>query len=171
MTNMNSKTRDELYPMVVAQQGGEYCVYCNKTRKDLVDEGKSSVLCIDVDDNSGNHSKSNLRQMQLLCKSCNTKKNHPGNMEPFHRQATPELILGKRNEKHYRRWVAGLFMTNENATFPYDYVVESGAEKIECSIEAVKNYLRKMTSEEGNYYWTARNGSSYLALKPSMKFH
>lgn len=170
MSNMNKKTRDFLYPLVKEQQGGEYCVWCNKNKKDLADEGRSTTFCIDVDDNSDNHSKSNLRQMQFLCRSCNTKKNHPSNMEPFHRQATPELILGKKNERHYRRWIAGLFMTNENAGYHFDYVTAGGAEKIECSIEAVKNYLRKMTSAEGNYDWDDRNGESYLVLKPEMKF-
>ena len=170
MTNMNSKTRKELYPMVVSQQGGEYCVYCNKTIQDLAMEGKSTTFCIDIDDNSGNHSKSNLRQMQLLCRSCNTKKNHPSNMEPFHRQATPELILGKKYEKHFRNWVAGLYMPNENAGFHHDYIVNSGAEMIGCSTETIKRYLAKMTSTEGNYEWDVRNGSSVLVLKPEMKF-
>jgi len=93
---MNKKTRDILYPLVVAQQGGEYCVFCDKTKHDLISCGHKGEFCIDVDDNSGNHSIKNLRMMQLACHSCNTKKNHPTLEEPFSRSATPEMIKGKK---------------------------------------------------------------------------
>jgi hypothetical protein len=167
---MNKKTRDELYPLVVQQQGGEYCVFCNRDKKDLMNDGHKPEFCIDVDNNSHDHSKKNLREMQLACHPCNTKKNHPSNTEPFTRTATPEMILGKRYESDFRRWVVGLFLPNENVGFTYSYLVGSGAEKVGCSPESIKRYLSKMTSDEGMYEWDNRFSSeSLLVLKPKYK--
>lgn len=169
MANMNKHTRDQLYPLVAAQQGGEYCVFCNRDKTDLKNDGHKPEFCIDVDDNSHNHSKSNLRQMQLACHSCNTKKNHPSIAEPYERTATPEMILGKRYESDFRRWVSGFFMENENIGLSYSYLVNSGAEFVGCSTETIKRYLNKMTSTEGMYEWFDRTGGVSMVLKSKYK--
>lgn len=166
MANMNKRTRDELYPLVVQQQGGEYCVMCNREKTELIQNGNKGEFCIDVDDNSHNHSKSNLRQMQLLCHPCNTKKNHPSIDEPFSRTATPEMILGKKYESTFRHWVAGHYMTKSDVGLTYPYLLGSGAEYCDCSTESIKRYLKKMASEEGMYEWFNKAGSeSLLVLK------
>ena len=172
MSRMSSPDRKRIYPLVVQQQGGEYCVYCNKTKEDLLNQGLYTEFCIDVDDNSGNHSITNLRQMQLLCKSCNTKKNHPQNSEVFQRSSSAEIVLGTRYERDFRKWVIGLYMENENAGFTYEYVVNNGADYVGCSTETVKRYLKKMTCcNTGNYRWDYdRPGEPRLVLKSEMKF-
>lgn len=167
MANLNKKQRDEIYPHVIAKQGGEFCVACGRDLEALKRDGHKPELCIDNFDNSGNHK--NIQNLQLLCHSCNTIKNHPQTSVPFHRSATPEMILGKRYEADFRRWVQGFFMENENIGLEYDHLVNSGAEKVNCSTETIKRYLRKMTSSEGIYEWEDRFGSVLLVLKSQYK--
>ena len=166
---MNKKTRDALYPLVVAQQGGEYCVHCNRTILNLTRAGFKAELCIDLDDNSGNHSKKNLRQMQLLCHSCNTKKNHPALAEPYSRTASPEMIKGKIDEGNFRRWVLGHYMENENIGLTFDYLTNTGSEIVGNSQESCKRYLAKMTSSAGIYEWMSRSDGIFLVLKENSK--
>lgn len=169
MSNMNKKDHDYLYPQVLAQQGGEYCVFCSRQKKDLISDGHKPEFCIDVSDNSHDHSRKNLRMMQLLCHSCNTKKNHPALEEPFTRSATPEMIKGKKYESDFRRWVAGQYQVNENIGLEYSYLINSGAEFVNCSIETIKRYLAKMTSSAGMYEWNDRTGSVLMVLKKEFK--
>lgn len=162
---MNKRQRDEMYFKVVDRQKGEFCNHCEKTKYDLFKEGYKPELVIDCIPNDGDHS--DVNKLQLLCHSCNTKKNHPDNVEPFERSATPEMIRGGKFEKDFRRWVSGLFETNKNTGFTYTYLVNSGAEKVDCSTETIKRYLKKMASDEGMYEWEDRFGSEpVLVLKP-----
>lgn len=167
MTNLNKKQRDEVYPLVVARQGGEFCIGCGRDKTGLMRDGHKPEFCIDNKDNSGDHKR--IENLQLLCHSCNTKKNHPLNDVPFHRSATPEMILGKKYESDFRRWVQGQYMENPNIGLEFDYLVSSGAEKVGCSPETIKRYLKKMTSKEGMYEWEDRFGSVLLVLKPEYK--
>lgn len=170
MSNMSQPQRAIVYPLIVEQQGGEYCVICDRTKLNLMEDGHKPEFCIDVDDNSHDHTRANLRQMQLLCHSCNTKKNHPSLLEPFTRTASPEMIMGKQYENDFRRWVQGKFMENENLGLAYSYLLGSGSEKVDCSPETIKRYLLKMTSEEGMYEWFNKFGSeSLLVLKTQYK--
>ena len=167
MTNLNKQQRDKIYPFVVAKQGGEFCIGCGRDLERLKMDGHKPEFCIDAIDNSGDHKR--IENLQLLCHSCNTKKNHPQTDVPFHRTATPEMIVGKRYESDFRRWVAGLFMVNEDVGLEYDFLISSGAEKVGCSPETVKRYLKKMTSSEGMYVWEDRFGSVLLVLKSEFK--
>src|SRR3990167_10286767 len=108
---MNQKTHDLFYSLLMMKQGGEYCILCGKDKNQLIQDGQSPKLCIDHINN--NNSITTLDNLQFLCKSCNTKKNHPRNIEPFERTATPEMIAGKRYEKDFRRWVSGYFQQND----------------------------------------------------------
>ena len=47
----------------------------------------------------------------------------------------------------------------------YNFLVNSGAEHIQCSPETIKRYLKKMTSEQGMYEWLERDTATYLGLK------
>lgn len=167
MSNMNSTQRRFWYGQILAKQGGEYCIMCCRNMEDLRNDGESSKLCIDHRDNNNNHN--HLDNMQFLCKSCNTKKNHPQTTVPFNRVATPEMAAGKRYEKDFRRYVAGRFMENENIGLEYSKLIASGAEKVQCSPETIKRYLSKMTSEEGMYEWFDKFGSIVLVLKSQYK--
>lgn len=167
MANMNSTQRKFWYMQIQIKQGGEYCVMCGRTIPQLNNDGESPKLCIDHKDNNNNHN--HIDNFQFLCKSCNTKKNHPETTVPFTRIATPEMVTGKKYEKDFRRWVAGLFMENENVGLSYSMLVNSGAEKVDCSTETIKRYLAKMTSSEGMYEWFDKFGSVVLVLKEEYK--
>lgn len=164
---MNSTQRKYWYAQILAKQGGEFCVMCLRTIPQISNDGESPKLCIDHRDNNNNHN--GLDNMQFLCKSCNTKKNHPQTTEPFMRTATPEMSAGKRYESDFRRWVAGLFMENENIGLEYSHLVNAGAEKVSCSPETIKRYLKKMASSEGIYEWMDKFGSVVLVLKEEYK--
>jgi hypothetical protein len=164
MTNMNSKQREMLKPFVMAKQGGIFCVECGKTREQLMNDGKSGQIDIDHIDNNNNHNE--LENLQFLCHSCNTKKNHPSLEEPQQRVMTPEMAMGRSFEKRFRRWVNGLILVPENnGLLEYNFLVNSGAEHIQCSPETIKRYLKKMTSEQGMYDWIERDTATYLGLK------
>jgi len=167
MANMNKKTRDQIYPLVVEKQKGEYCVLCNIEPWILKEQGKSPILFIDHINN--NNSDNRMANYQLLCRSCNTKKNHPSLGEPFARTATPEMITGKKDEADFRRWVAGHYMENENIGLEYSFLVNSGAEFVGCSPETIKRYLAKMSSAQGIYEWFDKMGSIVLVLKQEYK--
>lgn len=167
MTRLNKKQRERIYPHVVAKQGGEFCVSCLRNHELLMKDGHKPEFCIDDIENSGDHSR--IDNLQLLCHSCNTKKNHPQTDVPFHRTATPEMSAGKRFEHDFRRWVSGQFMINENIGLEHDFLVNSGAEKVNCSTETIKRYLHKMTSNEGMYEWEDRFGAILLVLKSKYK--
>ncbi len=145
------------------KQGGEYCVLCGRDRIQLVKEGLSGNLCIDHKNNNNNNN--HISNLQFLCHSCNTKKNHPSLEDPQERVMTPEMALGRAYEKKFRKWVSGLIQTPENhGVLQYDFVVNSGAEQIGCSTETIKRYLKKLTSKAGAYEWIDRDGL-YLKLK------
>ena len=164
MTNMNSKQREMLIPHIEAKQGGKFCVLCGKTKEQLMNDGKSGQLCIDHKDNNNNHNE--LENLQFLCHSCNTKKNHPSIEEPQQRVMTPEMYLGRSFEKRFRSWVNGLMRDPENnGHLEYHFLVNSGAEKVDCSPETIKRYLLKLTSKEGMYEWFERGTETVLQLK------
>ena len=152
-----------LYTVVVAKQGGEFCIMCGRTCIQLVGDGLKGSLCIDHIDNRNNNN--HISNLQFLCHSCNTKKNHPSIEDPQQRVMTPEMALGRAYEKRFRKWVSGLIQSPENhGVLQYDFVVNSGAEKIGCSPETIKRYLKKLTSKAGAYEWLERD-ELYLKLK------
>lgn len=167
MANMNKDTRDRIYPLVVEKQKGEYCVICNSDPWILIQIGRSPTLCIDHINNNNNDNR--LSNYQLLCKSCNTKKNHPSIAEPFERKPTPEMIKGRKDESDFRRWVAGHYMENENIGLSLDYLLNTGAEIVGNSQESCKRYLAKMTSTAGMYEWFDKMGSVVMVLKKEYK--
>lgn len=167
MANKNKDTRDREYPLIVQRQHGEFCMMCKIEPWMLAEMGRSPTLCIDHINN--NNSDNRLDNYQLLCKSCNTKKNHPSLAEPFQRTATPEMIKGKKDEADFRRWVAGHYMENENIGLAFSYLVNSGAETVGNSPESCKRYLAKMTSQAGIYEWFDKMGSVVMVLKKEYK--
>lgn len=167
MANKNKDARDREYPLIIKKQHGEYCMMCKIEPWMLIEQGRTPILCIDHIDNNNNNNR--LDNEQLLCKSCNTKKNHPALAEPFTRSATPEMILGKKYESDFRRWVAGHYMENENIGLEYKFLINSGAEYVGCSQTSIRRYLDKMTSTEGMYEWESRTSAILLVLKPKYK--
>jgi len=162
---MNKRQHDEAYPKVVKDQHGEFCRHCERDLYDLRIEGNKPEFCIDHINNDNHDNR--MANLQLLCHSCNTKKNHPRLTEPTERTMTPEMAFGRKYEKKFRKWVQGHYMANANIGLTYTFLLGSGAEAVECSPETIKRYLKKMASDEGMYEWEERYSESepLLVLK------
>ncbi|MEO9276703.1 MAG: HNH endonuclease signature motif containing protein [Nitrososphaera sp.] len=161
---MNKKQHDYWYPLIVKKQYGEYCVRCKKDRFILGMLGYDNKLCIDHIDNNNSHNE--ISNLQFLCKSCNTKKDHPAN-EPFRRDVPIEFEVGRKNMAKTRNYVFGLLIDpSQNGAIYIPDLVDDLAEYLDCSQQAVRNYLRRMCSKtHGSYTTEERNGERYLIWK------
>lgn len=169
MSNMNKRTRDILFPKIIQKLGG-MAVCCNPecgaTPFDLEASGKDPMLVIDhIDNNNSNNAINNL---QLLCRSCNTRKNHPRNIdEPTNRNAPPEFIAGKRNFRKARKYIYGRLQEPEtNGAVALEEIIDDTAMYVDCSQTQVKNYIRKICSKRhGSCTIEDRNGTEFLTWK------
>ena len=144
VSRMNGRTRKVWY-MRISKRDGEFCHNCEK----LPNQGQ---LVVDhIDNNNYNNSFDNL---QLLCRTCNYKKNQRG--EPVDHcvssisdtKMKSSISINKEKELKFREWVYdGL---DERKKLPYHGVINSGAEYIGISIVTAKRYLIKMLSGYGN---------------------
>jgi len=158
MSNMNSRDRNFVYPLI-AQRDGEFCKGCGKLAK----ETKEGFLCIDHKDNDNSNNK--IDNLQLLCRSCNYLKN-PRNQRSFEeRPQTPEMKKGERMEKHFRNWLFGI--VSENHKWLLEDVIDSGAEITGGSTETIKRYVRKCISEAGMYELVeGQQSREFIQFKP-----
>lgn len=160
MSRMNGKNRKRLYG-IISVRDGEFCAMC-----EIVGSNKS--LCIDHIDNNNNNN--DLDNLQLLCKSCNTKKNPRGKAKPENESAeveTPkqseEIRLKKKYEPMFRKWIEG--QIQRYGRILLQDAVESGAEITGASIQTVERYLRKMCSLSGKLKVTEVDGKKYAEFK------
>jgi len=160
MTNMNKREHDIVFPLLV-EKFGKKCRKCNKKFRIA---NPKKLLVDHIDNNNNNKDFGNL---QLLCRSCNTKKNHPRTTEPTTRNAPPEFTAGKKNYKKAVKYVRGLMEDPENHNaLEYDSLTNDIAACVDCSQQSVKNYLLKMISKRhGSYTTEERNGDLYLVPK------
>jgi len=168
MGNMNKHTHDILYPQVIKHQGAEICNNhdCpNHKKKSWIFGGKKLELVIDHIDN--NNSNNSLENLQLICRSCNTKKNHPRTTEPTTRNAPPEFIAGKKNIKKFTKYIYGRLEEPEaNGAVNYKDVVDDASNFIECTQQSVRNYIEKLKSKRHGLITTEdRNGELYVVWK------
>lgn len=171
MANMNKETRDKLYPKIKSRQMGEYCVSCKRDAFILESLGKNSQLVIDhIDNNNENNSLDNL---QLLCRGCNTLKNHWRHMPNIEDLPdSPTFKKSKQNEFRFRQYVMGrLQEPDSNYSVHLDSLIADGAEFCKCSPQAIKNYLLKMTSpREGIFKIILKQDSQeYLTFKDKIE--
>ena len=166
MANINKDKRDQLYPIIVIKQFGEYCVRCKRDPFILDQLGRSSLLVIDHINNDNTDNR--LENLQFLCVSCNTKKNNPVH-EPTKRDMPGEYDISKANEGKFRAYVFGRVLLE--TAIERKGLIADGAEFVGCSPQAIKNYLFKMTSpSHGIYKYDKRNnGFWYLELKPEYR--
>ena len=159
---MNSTQRKRYYAELMVIQGGEYCRNCLIDIPALKKAGKDPILCIDhIDNNSSNNQIDNL---QLLCRSCNTRKDHTEIHSDQLENAPIEYQISMKNEAIFRRYIVNRFIENPNMPIRFSEIKASAAEYTGCSMEAARNYLKKMTSREGNYKLMLRNGALYLVM-------
>ena len=155
IVHLNKRQHDELYPKVVEKQGGlEFCNGCGLSLRQLQLWDREPLLVIDRIDNTGDY---RLENCQLLCKSCNKKKN-PIKPRIFERAITPEMIKNMKGEPMFRRWLCGEILKRRH--IPYEEAVGSGAEFCELSTETIKRYLKKMLSQTGSYELGWASGGS-----------
>ena len=164
-TRMSAARRAKLYPVVAAQQGGEYCVMCGQTPIELAAAGRSSQLCIDHSDNDPSHN--DRRNLQLLCHSCNTIKNHPRAADPDDKPPGPELAIAKRAVPGFRSWIFNEFLPDHDKCYPLKELLDDAAEYLDVSQETVRRYLGRACSKYGMYatVYPLGGGRPYVRLR------
>lgn len=164
MSNMNKKTRNRLYP-IIAKRDGEYCKCCGKLPHE------TSLILDHRDNDNYNNSHTNL---QLLCRSCNYIKNPRKEPLDFCVRDSFEERLSKFKEKE-NKFAEYL---DERIEDSYAYAIEiedainSGAQKVDISIETAKRYLKKLISNEGRFKkYDYNNSPSIISKKEIPKFY
>lgn len=160
MSRMNERTRKRLYSMLVSRDG-EFCATCGKA-------GLSETLVVDhIDNNNANNDPDNL---QLLCRSCNTKKNPRGKAKPrnasaeVHEQsASRELIKNEKCEPLFRQWIET--QVSKWSRLELKDAVNSGAEVAGVSPATSMRYLDKMTSSAGKLRVTTIDEVKFIQFK------
>lgn len=167
MANMNKQKHDKLYPEIVEKQRGEYCVACQRDRFILRQLNRNDTLCIDhIDNNNENNDISNL---QLLCRGCNTMKNHwrmLPNVEEL--DDAPTYKKSKQNEFRFRNYCMGRLQEPEaNYKVKWDDIKADASEACKISLKCAGDYLTKMVSpREGIFDKKVLNdGEEYLTFK------
>lgn len=164
---MNKVTHDRLYPLIVEKQKGEYCIGCKRDPFILITIGKNDKLVIDHIDNSNENN--DLSNLQLLCRGCNTLKNHWRKM-PFIEDLpdSPTYKKSKQNEFRFRQYAMGRLLEPEVNNFVHwDSIIQDGAEFCQCSEQAIKNYLSKMIAPREGIFKkvTRQDAQEYLTFK------
>jgi hypothetical protein len=139
MAKMNGRTRRILYN-IIAKRDGDFCRMCHAPASER-------QLVIDhIDNNNANNQLSNL---QLLCRSCNYRKNpRPPVATSVRSESETILRLNQSKEPEFRKYVYEELIRDERR-FSFKALVNAGAEKIGISPVTAKRYLDKMCSDNG----------------------
>jgi len=145
VSNMNGTTRKKKYVELV-KRDGEYCKGCCK----LPHEGQ---LIVDHRDN--NNSNNTLNNLQLLCRACNYVKN-PRNRPLDSCVSTNdnfELRLSKFKIKEvdFEIYLYERIENSDDYCIDIDDAINSGAQKVDISVETAKRHLKKLISKEGPF--------------------
>jgi hypothetical protein len=160
MARLNKRTRDKLFPILAARDG-EFCAACDKV-------GSTQSLVVDhIDNNPNNNSLDNL---QLLCRSCNTKKNPRGKAKPLNDSAeisslptTETIRLNWKYEQQFREWLEAQVRRYERVEL--DDAIASGAEVTGASTATIERYLKKLCSSAGRFRVSAIDGRKFVEFK------
>ena len=140
MSNMNGRTRNKLY-MIIVRRDDESCKFCIRSPPEV-------NLVIDHKDNDNKNN--NLNNLQLVCRSCNYKKNprRPLAMcvNKEGRVRFDSISINQEKEPKFREYV---YRELEEGRAVWDDLVDSGAELVGVSIATTKKYLVKMVSKTG----------------------
>lgn len=182
ISRLNSRELKQIKSFLISKYG---CV-CQIDKKEYL-PGK---LIVDhIDNNPLNNIESNL---QLLCQSCNIKKNPPyrenfrdvDNFSLRETESVDEREGGYENnhtafsinsypvwkrlksEPMFRNWLDGNMQVR--LTMPVDQVVNDGANIADCSTKTTWTYLNKLIYDTGPYYINEddKTGIRYLKWKP-----
>jgi hypothetical protein len=149
---LGQKQRARVFALLVKRDGAR-CSICQK-------RGNEKSLVVDCIDNSGDHSR--LENLQLLCRSHNTRKN-PRGVGRFHPSklslgiqaierppvSTLEMLKNQECEPLFLHWLFGNIRAH--GWMYLSDVLNGGAEYAGLSQTTVRRYLDKKTSVEGKY--------------------
>jgi len=142
VSNMNKQTHDKLYPIIV-ERDGDICHSCGRLHY-------LKPLVLDhIDNDNSNNEPNNL---QILCKSCNKKKDSlkKETLDMCVRKVyskNDSLTINREKEPRFRRYVYERL--DFKGDVEVDEMVYGIAEEISISPETAKRYLRKMCSSSG----------------------
>ena len=141
MSNMNGRTRNKLY-MIIVRRDDESCKFCIRSPPEV-------NLVIDHKDNDNTNN--NLNNLQLICRSCNYKKNprRPLDMCVNKKSSSrfDSISINQEKEPKFREYVYKELQERERVS--WDELVNSGAELVGVSIATTKKYIVKMVSKTG----------------------
>ena len=173
-SRLNSRERKKIYNRLAAY--GEKCAVC----------GKGTPL--DTDHKDNDLSNTDFSNFQLLCRSCNIKKNPPYRRDPRLRgdekkistsrlarsrsahvadipePRSAEMARNLKSEPVFRKWFENEM--KRQGRMLREEAIDSGAEIAEVSIDTSIKYLRKMTSKTGKFQVIKdSNGDRWLEWK------
>jgi hypothetical protein len=157
---MNGKTRKRLYPILAARDG-EFCAMCGIV-------GSIRSLCIDHIDN--NNRNGDLDNLQLLCKSCNTRKNPRGKSKPENKSYEAEILNQSEEIRLKKKYILIFLPWLERQIKRYDKVllkeiILSGAKVTGASIKTITDYLSVECSIAGRYHIIELDEKKFVTLK------
>lgn len=163
VSRMNSVLRKKFYKIIV-ERDGEYCRCCGALPHE-------HLLVIDHRDN--NNSNNSSENLQLLCKSCNYRKN-PRPVDKCVRekenenQSTSELEQSQKMEPQFRKYIIGRI--EEQGEVSEKKIIVEAAEAIGNSQVSNKRYLEKMCSVEGPCYRKKVGDTVMVRLRQELNF-
>jgi hypothetical protein len=157
---MNKKTHDRLFKILI-ERDGPYCASCGRfcTHKSL---------CIDHKDN--NNSNNDLDNLQLLCRSCNTKKNPRGKAKPENKSNDAKILEQSEEIRLKKKYIAIFLPWLEDQIKIYGRVdkkeiIRSGAKVTDASMKTITDYLNVECSLAGRYTIVSDDGKEYVEFK------
>ena len=165
MSRMNSRIRKKFYPLLVARDSEE-CALCGVI-------GNRSSLIIDHKDND--NSNNTIENYQLLCRSCNGKKNPRGKAKKQStmrekeidylktKESSAELAKSEKCKPMFKKWLKEVI--KQYGTLGVPELVNAGAEKINLSQQTTMRYLQGSCSFEGDYEIYTIDEKKYVRFK------
>jgi len=147
VSRMNGKTIHKLHETLI-NNFGNVCQRCGVL-------GCLKQLIIDHKDND--NSNNNLDNLQFLCRSCNYKKDSRKSIDMCVRTSPPisstsSLSINRKKEPLFMQFVFEDLdgrKGKEVSDPTFNYLVYSGAQKLEISPVTTARYLKKMISSSG----------------------
>ena len=173
MCNMNSRDQKKWFKFLT-KRDGSYCQMCNISKR-------KRKLVIDHMDNNNNHTYPD--NLQLLCYSCNYKKNpRLSEREPFDNVC--ESVSNNHNNNHHLSTIPTEIMINkakepkfiiytketidEHGKWEEKDLINSGAQVVGVSQVTAKRYLNKLCSTAGIYMRTTIDTQTFITKRPAV---
>ncbi len=157
----------------------------------------ASTVHLDVDHIDGNPTNNSPANLRLLCRSCNTSRgirraqgigtfleregggdSELPSLDPTtslkskvnYSLGSPEMQVNDAVETEFRNWAFGLLLKQDE--YPIEDLISDGAELTGGSVNAIRNYLKKMLSPQFGpleRHRFAGRGQMMVRIKSSLK--